>query len=89
MPLEKRTALPLMTFMATVGLSGCVSDPGFEQPMGDSVRKMISVQTYEPERPADEPSPMIYDGSQSQRSLETYRARNAVRPETQTIRVGR
>lgn len=71
------------------GLAGCVSDPAFEQPMGESVRQMISVQTWEPERPAAEPSPMIYDGSQTQRSIETYRAKNAVRPGTQTIRVGK
>lgn len=81
------------TFILSIGtivsLAGCVSDPGFDQPMGDSVRQMISVQTWESEKPAAETSPMIYDGSQTQRSIETYRTKNAVRNETQTIQVGK
>ena len=72
-----------------LGLTGCAADPGFEQPLGDSVRQMISAQTYEPEQSAPERTPMLYDGSQSQRSIETYRARDAVRPQTRTIRVGK
>lgn len=80
--------LRLLVIALGTALGGCASDPGFEQPLGGSVRQMISVQTWEPEKPA-EPEPMIYDGSQSQRSLETYRTRSAVRPETRTLRMGR
>lgn len=87
MYLRLRTVLLSISIVA--GLAGCVSDPAFEQPMGDSVRRMISVQSFEPAEPTTEPSPMLYDGSATQRSIETYRTRNAVRPQTQTIRVGK
>lgn len=80
-----------MFFAVALGfaLGGCVSDPAFEQPLGDSVRQMISAQTWEPDKPDGEPRPMLYDGTQTQRGIETYRAGPAVRPQTQTIQVGR
>lgn len=80
---------PLLLFVIAIGLGGCAADPAFEQPLGGSVRQMISTQTYEPEKPAGatEPSPMLYEGSQSERSIELYRTRNSIRPETRTLQV--